>query len=57
MDRSGGTAAACEAVVDEALRRWQAEYAGSYIDDITIIVAQFEEDRSPARASSADLPH
>ncbi|KAG1665674.1 hypothetical protein FOA52_005464 [Chlamydomonas sp. UWO 241] len=37
-----GVAAACRAVADASLKRWVREYEGQYIDDITVVVAQFE---------------
>ena len=38
----GSLVSACEAVAKESVSRWIAEYGGQYIDDITIVIAQFE---------------
>ena len=32
--------AACEALVEASLSRWNDEYGGQYIDDITVVIAQ-----------------
>ena len=39
---STSAAAACHSLVDESLSRWTREYGGQYVDDITVVVAQFE---------------
>jgi len=38
----GGVMRACRRVMQESTQRWQAEYGGAYVDDITVLVAQMQ---------------